>query len=326
MVKTAENMYTWGTTRRFNAYTPHLKNIFGGRAQKLSINAGFTCPNRDGTLSTGGCTFCNNEAFKPGYCEPTKPVNMQIEEGIAFHSKRYRKASAYLAYFQSYSNTYKPLHELKKIYNQALAHPGVNGLIIGTRPDCVTAEILDFLAELSCNYYVVLELGVESIYNRTLQQINRGHNVEATVKALEMATQRGIKTGGHFIVGLPGENGQHFLDTIQTISHWPLYSVKFHQLQIIRGTSMEQQYLSNPDAFHLFDLESYLELMVTAIGYLNPDIIVERMAGESSPKWQVNPGWGLRSDQVLTMFEKELEKQDTWQGKFYKTKSKKNYD
>ncbi|HKK61157.1 MAG TPA: TIGR01212 family radical SAM protein, partial [Bacteroidales bacterium] len=196
-------VYPWGTSRRFNSYSDYFKTRFGGRVQKLSINAGFTCPNRDGKLSKGGCTYCDNQAFSPSYVSSGKTISEQIETGIAFHGKRYRKVKEFLAYFQSFSNTYAPLEKLKEIYNEALEYPGIVGIIVGTRPDCIDNEVLDYFSEIAKRKFLVIEYGIETVYNRTLASINRGHTFETTVKAIQETADRGILVGGHLIIGLP---------------------------------------------------------------------------------------------------------------------------
>jgi len=289
--------------------------------QKLSIDAGFTCPNRDGTLGIGGCSFCNNEAFSPSYCDPHLSITRQIEKGISFHSKRYRKAVAYMAYFQSYSNTYGVLDELKRKYEEALGYPGVAGLIIGTRPDCVNDDILDYLSYLSDNYYVAVEYGVESCYDRTLERINRGHDFACSVSALEKTAARGINTGAHFIFGLPGESREDMMNEAGIISGLPLQTVKFHQLQIIAGTRMEVEYRLHPEEFDLFTWEEYREFFIGFLEKLNPHIIVERFTGESRPWLIRNERWGrLRSEEMTRLFEQRLEELDTWQGRLYNVK------
>ena len=190
--------------RRFNSYNSYFTKLFGARVQKISIDAGFSCPNRDGKLSTGGCTFCSNAAFNPSYCKPEKSVRQQIEEGIEFHQKRYRRASQYLAYFQAYSNTYKPLDELKQIYQQALDMPSIAGIVIGTRPDCIDEPLLHYLNEIQKTHYVMLEYGVESVYDETLKRVNRGHDFATAKRAIQLTAEYGITCGGHFIFGLPG--------------------------------------------------------------------------------------------------------------------------
>jgi len=312
------NKFVWNHPRRFNAYANYFRQHFGERVQKLSIDAGFTCPNRDGSVSIGGCTYCNNDAFNPSYCLPEKSVIQQIEEGIEFHTKRYRRAEKYLAYFQAFSNTYAPLNELEKIYDEALNHPSIAGLVIGTRPDCMDEEKLDYFAEISKKKYLIIEYGIESCYNKTLQAINRGHNFELLVEILELTASKGIKTGGHLIFGLPGETKQEMLAEAEILSKLPLNNIKFHQLQIIKNTAMERQYLEYPDSFSFFELDEYIEFMVDFLERLNPLFVVERFAGEVPPRFLAGPGWGLiRNDQILQKIEKRLEERDTWQGKLY---------
>ena len=327
--------YPWGDERRFNSYSRYFAKQFGGRVQKISVDAGFSCPNRDGKISTGGCTFCSNEAFNPSYCRPEKSIKQQIEEGIEFHRKRYRRASQYLAYFQPFSNTYKPLEELKSIYYQALEvidsspaqSPGRNdmpskseiiGIVIGTRPDIVDNCILQLLSEIQKTHYVMLEYGVESVYDETLKRVNRGHNFATAEKAIRMTADYGIPCGAHFIFGLPDETKAMMLDAADVISQMPLTTVKFHQLQIFKGTKMAEEYLEHPEHFHLFDLEEYIDFVIDFAERLNPDIVVERFAGEVPPRFLVSEPWmKLRYDEVLAKIEKRMEERGTWQGKMY---------
>jgi radical SAM protein (TIGR01212 family) len=312
------NDFIWGHSRRFNAYSNYFRKHFGERVQKVSIDAGFTCPNRDGTKGSGGCTYCNNDAFNPSYCIPEKSVWQQIDEGIEFHQKRYRKTTSYLAYFQAYSNTYASLDKMKSLYEEALAHPGVIGIIIGTRPDCVDDSKLDYIKELSSKYYVVVEYGIESCYNKTLRRINRGHTVEEAWDALRATSSRGINTGAHFIFGLPGETIDEMLAEAEIISGMPLNSVKFHQLQIIKGTRMEKEFKNNPGDFHIFSLEEYLEFFIRFLERLNPSIVVERFTGEAPPRLLAAAAWGKkRTDQIVAIVENRLEELDTWQGRLY---------
>lgn len=319
MEELSNKIFPWGHKRRFNAYSNYFRKIFGGRVQKLSIDAGFTCPNRDGTKGTGGCSFCNNDAFSPSYCSPDSSISEQLEKGIHFHARRYRKPVGYLAYFQSYTNTYAGMDILKRRYEEALAYPGVIGLIIGTRPDCVSDELLDYLSTLAADHYLSVEYGVESCYDRTLERIKRGHDFECSRTAIEKTAARGINTGAHFIFGLPGESRQDMMNEAGIISGLPLKTVKFHQLQIIQGTAMEKEYSMRPGDFNLFTWEEYREFFIKFLERLDPGIIVERFTGESRPGMIKNPGWGrLRSEEMVRLFEQRLEELDTWQGRLYK--------
>jgi radical SAM protein (TIGR01212 family) len=310
--------YPWGTERRFNAYSDYFRMHYGERVQKITIDAGFTCPNRDGTCGTGGCTFCDNRAFNPSYNNPQTSIADQIRQGMAFHRKRYRKASQYLAYFQAYTNTYAGLDELASMYEEALSVPGVMGVVVGTRPDCVDAGLLDYFQQLSRHCYVVLEYGIESVFNRTLLRVNRGHDVEKSRWAVEETAGRGVRVGGHVIIGLPGEKHDDFLATAAELSSWPLNNIKFHQLQVIKGTAMALEFREKPEDFMSFSLESYLQLMMELLEQLNPAFVVERIAGEVTPGMGLREGWGLRYDGVLKKFEDLLVEHDSWQGKQFK--------
>ncbi len=310
--------YKWGSERRLNTYSDYFKREFGGRVQKITLDAGFTCPNRDGTCGTGGCTFCNNKAFNPSYNDPEKSIESQILQGMNFHRTRYRKATRFLAYFQAYSNTYSSLEHMQSLYEQALKVPGIIGIVVGTRPDCVDEDKLNYFQDLSKKHYVTVEYGIESVINRTLQRVNRGHDVEKSLWAVSETARRGVRVGGHMIIGLPGEDRQDFLDSGRELSRWPLNNIKFHQLQVIRHTAMAREYEERPNEFVSFTLEEYLELMMEIVEQLNPSIVVERIAGEVTPGMGIREGWGIRYDRVLQAFEDLLEKHDTWQGKKFK--------
>jgi radical SAM protein (TIGR01212 family) len=311
--------YPWGHKRRFNAFSDYFRRIYGTRIQKVSIDAGFTCPNRDGSRGTGGCTYCNNKAFNPSYCLTTKSITQQIEEGIEFHRKRYKRAGSYLAYFQAYSNTYATIGILEKLYGEALKHKDVKGLIIGTRPDCVNDEILDLLSEISKRCYLAIEYGIESCYDKSLLRTNRGHTFSEAVEALKATQKKGLNSGAHFIFGLPGETRQEMLDEAEIISELPIKTVKFHQLQIIRGTAMEVEYKTKPSDFDIFTWEEYLDFIIRFVERLNPAIVVERFTGEAPPRFLVREAWGKkRTDQIVGLIEKRLEELDTWQGRLYK--------
>lgn len=308
----------WGDTEPFYSFSAMMKKKYGRRVQKISVDAGFTCPNRDGTKGLGGCTFCTNDAFNPSYCMPTKSVRQQLEEGIEFHRKRYRRAEDYLAYFQAYSNTYKPFEELNKLYYEALEVPGVSGLAIGTRPDCIGEELLDYFVNLSKTRIILLEFGVESVYNQTLLRINRGHDFETSYAAVQMASDAGLHVGIHLIFGLPGETKEMMLESARIISRLPVSSVKFHQLQIIRNTVMEKEFLQNPDVFLQFTLEEYIDFIISYTERLNPSIAIERFAGEVPPAFLYTAPWSrLRYDQLLNLIRNEMKSKNTRQGILY---------
>lgn len=310
--------YLWGDSRRFNSYSSYFTRQFGGRVQKVAINAGFSCPNRDGTLAHGGCTFCNNEAFTPSYCTPGKSVARQIEEGIEFHANRYRRAAKFLAYFQSFSNTHAPLHHLRTIYNQALEYPDVVGIVVGTRPDCMDDEKLDYFAELARTHYVTIEYGVESCYDATLNTINRGHDFECARRAIEATAERGIHVGAHFILGLPGETDEMIIAQTDFINRLPLTTIKFHQLQIFNGTAMADEYDRAPERFRFWELDEYVDLFVEITRRLRPDIVIERFASEAPPRFHHGPNWGLvRNEHLMAIYEKRLAELDAWQGQLY---------
>lgn len=301
--------------KRYNSFVGYFKEKYGCRLQKIVVDAGFTCPNRDGSKGLGGCTYCNNDAFHPNYSTPDKPILQQLEEGMEFHRNRYRTTESYLAYFQSYSNTYAPLEHLKELYTQALAHPKVKGIVIGTRPDCVDDEKLDYLAELSKEKIVIVEYGIESCYNKTLQRINRGHDFATAVKAVEATAARGIHQGAHFIFGLPGETREELMGMAPIINSLPLNSVKFHQLQIIKGTEMEAEFARCPEDFVQFTLEEYLDFFVDFLELLRPSLYIERFAGEVPPRFVNSTPWGkVRNVELLQMLEKRLNERNTYQG------------
>jgi radical SAM protein (TIGR01212 family) len=311
-------IYPWGTERRLNASSDHFKKDFGSRLQKITIDAGFTCPNRDGTCGIGGCSFCDNRAFTPSHHGPGMPIREQIRRGMEFHRKRYRKAVKYLAYFQSYSNTYADIETLRSKYMEALGVPGIAGIVVGTRPDCVDGDKLDYFQALSKRCYVVVEYGIESLLNRTLARVNRGHSAEKSEWAVRETAKRGIRVGGHMIIGLPGETREDFLGSAGQLSGWPLNNIKFHQLQLIAGTAMAHEYEEHPEDFVEYSMEEYLQLMMEIIERLNPAFVVERIAGEVKPGMGIREGWSIRYDAVLRRFEALLEKNDTWQGKYHK--------
>lgn len=308
--------YGFPDGKRYNSFVGYFKRKYGERLQKIVLDAGFTCPNRDGKVGRGGCTYCDNAAFHPSYSTPGKSLHQQMDEGIEFHKVRYRTTEHYLAYFQSFSNTYAPLERLKALYEEALSHPDVVGIVIGTRPDCVDEEKLDYIAELAKKHVVIVEYGIESCYDRTLGRINRGHDFETARRAVEMTAQRGIDVGAHFILGLPGETKQMMLDSCALINALPIRSVKFHQLQIVKGTRMEKEYAECPEDFERFSLDEYLDFFTDMLERLRPDLFIERFVGEVPPRFVNETPWGLiRNVELLRLLEKRLEERDTWQSR-----------
>lgn len=317
--------------KRYNTFVGYYRRQYGERLQKLVIDAGFTCPNRDGTVGRGGCSFCDNAAFHPSYSTSGKSIAEQIDEGIEFHQVRYRNTKHYLAYFQSYSNTYAPVSRLRELYLAALTHPKIVGIVVGTRPDCVDEEKLDFLAGLKAGEglgdwhrdgfehpVVKVEYGIESCYDETLLRVGRGHDVAVAEKAVRMSAERGLEPGAHFILGLPGETREMLLGQCRFISSMPLHSVKFHQLQIVKGTRMEKEFAQVPQDFLRLSLPDYLDMVIDILERLRPDLYIERVAGEVPPRFVNETQWGLiRNFQILHLLDERLSERNTWQGRLY---------
>ena len=304
---------------RYNDFGTWIRTAFPYRVQKISIDAGFTCPNRDGTLGATGCTFCNGEAFAPAYCRTAGSITQQIEEGIRFHTRRHRKAPRHVAYFQSYSNTYAPLEVLRQRYEEALSHPMISGLVVSTRPDCVDEEKLDYLASLAQQHYVAVEYGIESCYDGTLRRIQRGHDFACTERAIRATATRGIHVGGHLILGLPGESRKQMLAEADLLSALPLSTLKLHQLQLLRGSELERLWREDPSAVPPpFTVEEYVSLVADFLRRLRPDIAVERLAAEVPPRYMANPsrswrrddGSHLRSDDIARLVAQRLSSRD----------------
>ncbi len=311
------NKPNWKGRRNYNDFSSYFKSIFKQRIQKISINAGFTCPNRDGSKSTGGCAYCNNNTFSPFYCNPKKTIKQQIDEGIDFFAAKY-KTQKYLAYFQAYSNTYAPLSVLKKLYSEALENPSIIGLVIATRPDCIDKQKLNYIEQLAKKYYVTIEYGIESSLNETLKKINRSHTFEDTIHAIKLSANRGIHIGAHLILGLEGENYLDFIEHAKQISKLPINTLKLHQLQIIKNTKLEKDYLKNPDNYNLFTADSYINLVIDFLEHLNPDIIVERFVSESPSDLLIAPKWNrVKNFEIVEKIDKKLKEKQTWQGRLY---------
>ncbi|MGL5681938.1 MAG: TIGR01212 family radical SAM protein [Marinifilaceae bacterium] len=299
--------------KRYKDFPTFFKTLFNQRVQKLSIDGGFTCPNRDGSRGVGGCTFCNNKSFNPDYCRSTSSITQQIEEGINFFDHKY-SGQYYLAYFQAYSNTYAPLEVLKQKYEEALSHPKVKGLVIGTRPDAITEEVLNYLQDLAKRYYICVEYGIESTNNTILDAINRGHHYEEAERIIKLSANRGLVIGAHLIFGLPGESYQSMLDGAIKVSNLPIDVLKFHQLQIVKDTRMSTQYQQNAESFHLYDVKDYLQFMCDVIARMNPNVYLERFVNQSPPEYLIAPKWGVKNFEFVAKLDKLLQSQNITQG------------
>lgn len=302
---------------RYNDFAGFLAGEFPFKVQKISVNAGFTCPNRDGTKGFGGCTYCNNQTFNPAYCRDDRSVTMQLEEGKRFFARKYPQMK-YLAYFQAYTNTYGELELLKRMYEEALAVEGVVGLVIGTRPDCMPDSLLDYLEEVNRRTFLLVEYGIESADDRTLERINRGHSFACTEDAVRRTAARGIRTGGHVILGLPGENREDLIKQAERLSELPLTTLKMHQLQLIRGTRMAHEYALHPEEFHLFSADEYIDLVIDYVEHLRPDLILERFVSQSPRELLIATDWGLKNHEFTDRVKKRMKERDAWQGKAYR--------
>lgn len=303
--------------QRYNEFGAWLKERLGQKVQKISINAGFTCPNRDGSIGVGGCTYCNNQTFNPAYCRTDKSVAQQLEEGKMFFARKY-PTMRYLAYFQAYTNTYGELDDLKRKYEEALNVDGVIGLVIGTRPDCMPDELLDYLAELNRRTFIIIEYGVESTSDVTLKRINRGHDFACVENAVCRTKARGLLTGAHIILGLPGESRDDIMNEAGVISSLPFDTLKIHQLQLIKGTRMADEYFVSPDDFHFFTADEYIDLVIDFIERLRSDLVLERFVSQSPSSLLAVPGWGLKNYEFVDKVRKRMDERNAVQGRLYR--------
>lgn len=300
--------------KRYRDFSDFLSAHFDGKVQKISLHAGFTCPNRDGSIGVGGCTYCNNQTFSPEYCHTGKSITCQLDEGVAFFARKYPDMR-YLAYFQAYTNTYGEFSELKRKYEEALAHPGVVGIIIGTRPDCMPDVLLSYLSDLSRRTFVLVEYGVESACDETLRRINRGHDFATSVDAIRRTAAAGVAVGAHMILGLPGESREMILTHADRLSQLPLDTIKLHQLQLIRGTRMASEYELAPGDFHLYDVDEYIDLAIDFAERLSPSIAIERFVSQSPAELLIAPNWGLKNHEFTARLLRRMRERDSWQGK-----------
>lgn len=304
------------STKPYRDFTSYLSESFAFKVQKISVNAGFSCPNRDGSKGRGGCTYCNNKSFSPEYSALIKTVSEQLKEGIEFFSHKYKEMK-YLAYFQSYTNTYDSIDKLIKLYEEALAYPNVVGLVVSTRPDCMSKELLDYFEKIRANNFVLIEYGVESTLNKTLERVNRQHTFEESYDTIRNTAERGIPVGAHMILGLPGESHQEILSHATTLSTLPLTTIKIHQLQIIKGTAMAKEYNLLPESFHIFGLDEYIDLCVDFSELLNPDFYIDRFASQSPKDMLIAPDWGVKNHELTQKIIKRFGERNTFQGNLY---------
>ncbi|MBQ8672518.1 MAG: TIGR01212 family radical SAM protein [Bacteroides sp.] len=303
-------------TPLYNDFPTFLKRFFPHKVQKISLNAGFTCPNRDGSVGHGGCTYCNNQTFNPDYCRTEKSITRQLEEGKEFFAYKYPEMK-YLAYFQAYTNTYGAVEELKRKYEEALAVKDIVGLVIGTRPDCMPDTLLNYLEELNRHTFLLVEYGIESTLDTTLKRINRGHTFQCTIDTVERTAGRGLLTGGHVILGLPGESPEAIVAQTIALSRLPLNTLKMHQLQLIRGTRMAAEYERHPEEFHLFGADEYAELVIEYIRHLRPDLVLERFVSQSPQELLIAPHWGLKNYEFNHRIQKRMKEIGACQGDKY---------
>ena len=304
---------------RYNDLSAYLSAHFPFKVQKISLNAGFTCPNRDGTVGHGGCTYCNNQTFNPAYCKTEKTVTEQLVEGKQFFARKYPEMK-FLAYFQAYTNTYAELEELKRKYEEALQVKDVVGIVIGTRPDCMPDTLLDYLEELNQRTFLIVEYGVESTDNDTLKRINRGHTFEVAEEAIRKTAARGIRVGAHIILGLLGETNDQLIKQAGVLSALPLTTLKLHQLQLIKGTRMAHEFEMQPEDFHLYSADEYIDLVIDYVEHLRPDIVLERFVSQSPKELLIAPDWGLKNHEFTDKVKKRMRERDAWQGKKYAIK------
>ena len=292
-------------------YGTWLRKRFPFKVQKLSVDAGFTCPNRDGHIGTGGCIYCNNQSFSPTYCNRQLSVREQLEAGKRFFGRKYPDMR-YMAYFQSFTNTYADLDHLRRLYEEALEVDDIVGIVIGTRPDCVSLPLLDYLQKLNRQTMVTVEYGIETANDQTLQLINRGHDFQCSRHAVELTAERGITVGGHIIIGLPGETAEESIAQAHVMSSLPLDILKIHQMQIIKGTRLAAMYAEKP--FHLYTPDEYTETIISYLEHLRPDIAVERFASQSPKDLLIAPQWGLKNYELTNLVVNKMKREGRYQG------------
>ncbi|HXX56628.1 MAG TPA: TIGR01212 family radical SAM protein [Thermodesulfovibrionales bacterium] len=297
---------------RYNSFGRFTKERFGTSVHKVNVDAGFTCPNRDGTLGVSGCIYCNNDSFRPGSCRPALSIKEQVRNGIEYLKRRYG-SEKFIVYFQPFTNTYAPVEELERIYREALTEPSVMGLAIGTRPDCIDREKIALLESLASRYFVLVEYGLQSMYDKSLRFINRGHDYRTFLNALTMTEGRGIEIGAHIIVGFPTETRQETLSMAGALSALPLGFLKIHQLQIVRDTPLASFFGESP--FPVFGYKDYLNFVVDFLERLSPEIVIQRLFATAPDSILIAPKWERNRSEMLRDITRLLIERDTRQGK-----------
>ena len=307
--------YDWRNSGlRYYGYNFHLRQRFGHRVQRVSLDAGFTCPNVDGTVATGGCVFCDNRSFSPSRRLPKGTILGQIDEGISRLKRRYT-CDHFMAYFQPATNTYAPVDQLRDLYLEALSHPQVVAMAIGTRPDCVPDEVLDLLEEVAQKTYLCVEYGMQTMHDRSLDWMNRGHHHDAMLDAMERSRERGFEICAHIMLGLPGESHEDMLATADEVARLNIDAVKIHNLYAVKNTPFGEQVLAGQET--LMERDDYIQTLVDFLERLPPTTIVERISGEAPPAYFIGPTWCLDKPGVRNALDAELERRDSWQGKLY---------
>ena len=302
--------------KRYNPFGQHLREVFGEKVLKITVDAGFSCPNRDGKVSRGGCIYCSEGS----HYLPEQQRNLTVREQLLLSISRIKNKfniDKFIAYFQAYSNTYSPISNLKKLYNEALNVDGIVGLSIGTRPDCLSNRTLDFLEDYSEKTYLWLEIGLQSIHNRTLKLINRGHTFEQFMDAVERAKNRGFKICTHIILGLPGESYNDMIETAKTVGESGIDGIKLHHLHVLKGTPLEKNYINKE--FNLLDEDSYVNLVCDFLEYLPHDIIIQRLVGDAPNDRLVAPLWSLSKADIIKAIDKEMGRRESYQGIRFKS-------
>ena len=304
----------FGPGRRWYAFSRFLTERFGGRVYRVTVDAGFTCPNVDGSVALGGCVYCDNRSFSPNRRLPRRTVRDQVRRGIEILSQRYH-ADRFLAYFQAATNTYAPLEKLRRLYDEALEHPQLVGLVIGTRPDCVGDDVLDLIESYSRRMYVSLELGLQTIHDRSLDWMNRGHHADAFFDAVRRCAGRSFEVCAHVILGLPGESRADMLATAEALASLPIHAVKIHNLHVVKDTPLEKMHQAG--AVRMMELDEYVSVTCDFLERLPPHVVIERLNGDAPPDYLVAPAWCLEKQRILMALDEELKRRDSWQGKAY---------